>query len=473
MYTQHQKRQKTYGGRQTPVTDSYEFFPGVTRVEYRPGASAEDSLCFRHYNPSERVHGRTMEEWFRPAVSYWHAFSYQGLDRYGMPAFIRPWDEAPNSLEACKRRVRAAFEFFSKLGVRYWTVFDRDLTPEGYTLEESFQQLDEVIDLVQELQQRTGIKPLWFGCNLFSHPRSYGESHAHQRWYANGAATNPDAHVAAYAAAQCKKAFDIAMKLGAENFLLWGAREGYHNPMVADLPREMRNYAKFLKIVADYKDKHGFRGNLLIRPGPHRESRFYNSEHRYESEDCDTFGRYDYDAMSTLCLLKHHGLERQFKLHVYPGRDHLFASAMGYLGCIEYESYHEEYFGDFRYNGETTVMMKNFIDQGGIQPGGVSLALRPRRESHDFRDLFLMYVQSLDTLAKGLKTAVRLTSEGHFSRHLQQRYSGYQSGIGARLASGEASLEECDEFVKRHGEPNPPSARLEHWNSVFRYYNEH
>ena len=36
--------------------------------------------------------------------------------------------------------------------------------------------------------------------------------------YMNGAATNPDAHVVAYAAAQLKKGLDIAKKLGAENY---------------------------------------------------------------------------------------------------------------------------------------------------------------------------------------------------------------------------------------------------------------
>lgn len=34
----------------------------------------------------------------------------------------------------------------------------------------------------------------------------------------NGAATNPDCHVLAYAGAQVKKGLDIAKKLGAENF---------------------------------------------------------------------------------------------------------------------------------------------------------------------------------------------------------------------------------------------------------------
>ena len=36
--------------------------------------------------------------------------------------------------------------------------------------------------------------------------------------YMNGAATNPDAHVVAYAAAQVKKGMEVAKKLGAENY---------------------------------------------------------------------------------------------------------------------------------------------------------------------------------------------------------------------------------------------------------------
>ncbi len=47
----------------------------------------------------------------------------------------------------------------------------RDIAPEGTTLTETNKNLDELVDLAVELQQKTGVKLLWATCNLFSHPR--------------------------------------------------------------------------------------------------------------------------------------------------------------------------------------------------------------------------------------------------------------------------------------------------------------
>ncbi|KAF4525849.1 hypothetical protein B566_EDAN011555 [Ephemera danica] len=165
MYAQGTKRQKTRDAR---TYDSNEFFPGITRLEHRPDAGVDDSLCFRHYSPGERVHGRSIEEWIRPAVSLWHTFHYQGTDSHGTCTFTRSWDEAGQSTqEIHKRRVKAAFELCTKLGNGY----DRDLSPEGDSLEETQQTLDEAVEMTLELQQKCNVKPLWFGCNLFQHPR--------------------------------------------------------------------------------------------------------------------------------------------------------------------------------------------------------------------------------------------------------------------------------------------------------------
>ena len=40
-----------------------------------------------------------------------------GSDPFGLPTLIRPWDDGSDSIENAKRRLRAAFEFFQKLGV--------------------------------------------------------------------------------------------------------------------------------------------------------------------------------------------------------------------------------------------------------------------------------------------------------------------------------------------------------------------
>lgn len=176
-------------------TGNKEFFSGIKPIKYNPQASADDVLVFKNYNQDEIILGKPMHEWLRFAVCYWHTFRGLGADMFGAPTLDRPWDDQQSDpLTIAKNRLRAAFEFFTKLGVKYYTFHDRDISPEGETIEETERNLDEIVQLAKQLQKETGVKCLWGTANLFSNPR-----------YMNGAATNPDAHVFAYAAAQVKK----------------------------------------------------------------------------------------------------------------------------------------------------------------------------------------------------------------------------------------------------------------------------
>ena len=103
-------------------------------------------------------------------------------------------------------------------------------------------------------QERTGVRLLWGTANLFTHPR-----------YQAGAATNPDPEVFAYAAAQVKHMLEVTQRLGGENYVLWGGREGYDTLLNTDLRREGEQLARFLHLVAEHKHKIGFDG-----PAAHR-----------------------------------------------------------------------------------------------------------------------------------------------------------------------------------------------------------
>jgi len=59
-----------------------------------------------------------------------------------------------------------------------------------------------------------------------------------------GAATNPDAHVFAYAAAQVKKALEVTKELGGENYVFWGGREGYETLLNTDLKRNRNTWRR-------------------------------------------------------------------------------------------------------------------------------------------------------------------------------------------------------------------------------------
>ena len=248
---------------------SNEFFPNISKIEYKPKAPPAETLVFRHYNADEVVLGRSMADWLRFAACYWHTFRGVGLDIFGGGTIKRTWDDGSQSAENAKRRMRAAFEFFSKLGVRYWTFHDRDIAPEGKDVAETNAILDEVVALAKQLQQETGVKCLWGTANLFSHPR-----------YMNGAATNPDAHVFAYAAAQVKKAMEVTKELGGVNYVFWGGREGFITLLNTDVKRELDHLAAFFHMAIQHKKDIGATFQLLIEPKPKEPTKH----------------QYDYDA---------------------------------------------------------------------------------------------------------------------------------------------------------------------------------
>lgn len=433
-----------------------DFFAGIPKIPYRPTAGPGDVMCFKHYNAEEVLMGRKMEDWLRFSVCYWHSFCATGADPFGFPTLHRPWNEG-TPMDAAKGRLHAAFEFFTKLGVKYYTFHDRDMAPEGSTLDESNRNLDEVTDLALQLQSQTGVRVLWLTCNLFAHQR-----------YMNGAATNPDCHVLAYAGAQVKKGLDIAKKLGAENFVFWGGREGFHSILNTDVASELKHMASFFRMAIDYKERIGLKCQFLIEPKP--------------KEPCKH--QYDYDAMSVIGFLKHYGLDRDFKLNIEPNHttlaghsyehDIVMASVFGMLGSVDSNTGSpdlgwdtDQFPMDIK---NTTLVMKTIVEQGGLQPGGLNFDAKVRRESTDPEDLFIAHIGAMDAFARGLRNAVGMIEEGLLARMVKERYSSFSHGIGQKVEDGSATLEEIEAFVRQNGEPKVTSGKQEKYESIFNHY---
>ena len=173
------------------------YFPEVEKPIVYEGPDSKNPLSFKHYNPQEKVLGKTMEDHLRFAVSYWHTMRGGGADLFGSPVMDREWLKGDNVIEIAEKTLQAGFEFFTKLGVKFWAFHDDDLIPETGNLAESNKQLDHMIKLAKKMQNDTGVKLIWGTCNLYSHPR-----------FMSGAATNPNPHVFAYAAAKVKMALE-------------------------------------------------------------------------------------------------------------------------------------------------------------------------------------------------------------------------------------------------------------------------
>jgi len=435
-----------------------KYFPGIGRIEYHPDAGPEETLVFRHYNAGETVHGRTMEEWMKFSVCYFNTFRYLGDDNhYGERCMQRSWEDGTQSLDNFKRRMLASFELLQKLDIKYYSLSDRDVAPEGDSYDETNRYLNEMVTLACDLQRQTGIKPLYYSADLFTHPR-----------YMNGSGSNPDAHVFAYACAQVKRSMDAAKRLGAENFVFFHPRDGYQSVLQRQFFRDMSHMAQLYRMAAEYKDKIEFEGQLLIQPKPADPRR-----HQYES-----------DAMATMQMLHHFDLAKNFKLYIKPAfsrlmsrpyeHDVYMAAAYNMLGCVDASDSYPEFNGtsdiaphDIR---DVTKVMKCVLEQDGLQQGGFSLGFRVRRESTEPRDIFHGYILAMDTFARALRNAANMISDGSFSRSVQERYSSYNSEFGEKVDNGDASFEDCEEFVKEKGEPETQSSRHEHYENMFNYY---
>ncbi len=433
-------------------------FPGVpNRIPFDPKAK-KGALAFKHYNADEVVEGRSMREWLRFSVCYWHTFRGTGSDPFGPGTMQRPWDDGSDSVDNALKRVDVAFDFIDRLGAPFYCFHDRDVAPEGATLAESNKNFDAVAAKLKEAQARTGIKLLWGTANLFSNPR-----------FMHGASTSCNADVFAYSAAQVKKAIEVTNELGGENYVFWGGREGYMNLFNTDMKRELDHLAKFMHMAHEHAKNIGFKGQFLFEPKPKEPTKH----------------QYDYDAAACLNFVRANGLEGIVKLNIETNHATLaghtmmheleYASIQDALGSIDANT------GDLLLGWDTdqfptdiyltTQCMLVIMKQGGIAPGGVNFDAKVRRESFEPLDLFYAHVGGMDAFARGLKIAAAIRKEGVLSDLVKQRYRSYDSGIGQKIDQGKTSFAELETYMLGKGNPDPnESGRQEMIENIINEY---
>jgi len=432
-------------------------FPSIPAIPYE-GPGTDNPLAFRHYNPDEVIDGRTMAEHLRFSIAYWHAFRGVGADPFGPGTIVRPWEAGRDPVGVAKVRLEAAFEFFQKIRAPFYCFHDRDIAPEGRTLAESNRILDQVATHAQALQKATGVKLLWGTANLFSNPR-----------YMCGAATNPDAHVFAYAAAQVKQAMEVTQRLGGENYVFWGGREGYETLLNTDLKREQEHLARFLHLAVAHAKTIGFQGQFLIEPKPKEPTKH----------------QYDFDVASGIAFLRTFGLEKHFKFNIETNHatlaGHTFqheievAAAAGMLGSIDANAGDlllgwdtDQFNTDVR---ELTLAMISILRAGGLGSGGFNFDAKLRRPSIDPEDLFHAHIGGMDAYALAFKLARRILAEGKFETFVRERYASFDSGFGRDIERGKADFRSLEKLVLgKLGEPQPRSGRQEYLENLLLAY---
>jgi xylose isomerase len=433
-----------------------EFFPSVKKAQYE-GPKSTNPFAFKFYNPDEVIAGKTMKEHLRFTLSYWHTLTGGGSDPFGEDSMERPWDNLTDPMEIAKARMDACFELMDKLQIEYFAFHDRDIAPEGATLAQSNQNLDEIVAHCEKLMATSDKKLLWGTANLFGNRR-----------FVHGASTSCNADVYAYAGAQVKKALEVTKLLKGENYVFWGGREGYETLLNTNMELEEKNFANFLKMAVNYKKEIGFDGEFLIEPKPKEPTKH----------------QYDTDAATVLGFLRKYGLENEFKLNIEANHatlaGHTFeheihtARINNALGSIDAN------IGDSNLGWDTdqfptniydaTLVMYEVIKNGGLGKGGLNFDAKVRRASFEVEDLFLAYIVGMDTFAKGFKVAFKLLEDGVLEDFKAKRYASYDSGIGLKIAEGQTSLAELEAYALENDQIKNASGRQEMLEGILNQY---
>ncbi|MDE0983877.1 MAG: xylose isomerase [Yoonia sp.] len=429
------------------------FFKGIQQIKYE-GPASDNDFAFRHYNPDEIVMGKPMKDHLRFAAAYWHSFAWEGGDPFGGRTLDRPW--FGDSMEAAKLKADVAFEMFQILNVPYFCFHDADVRPEGNDFATNTRNLEEIVDYFAGKMDETGVKLLWGTANLFSHRR-----------FMSGAATNPDPDVFAFSAATIKTCMDATVKLGGENYVLWGGREGYETLLNTDMGRERAQAGRMLQMVVDYKHKIGFKGGILIEPKPQEPTKH----------------QYDYDVATVYGFLKDFGLEGEVQVNIEQGHailaghsfEHELALAreLGIFGSIDMNrnDYQSGWDTDQFPNNvpEMTLAFYEVLRAGGFKTGGTNFDAKLRRQSLDPEDLILAHVGGMDACAAGLKAAVAMLEDGKLEAARDARYAGWDAPQGLSLMTSDLTSIAA-RVQSENINPSPKSGRQERLENLINRY---
>ncbi|MFT3680134.1 MAG: xylose isomerase [Ferruginibacter sp.] len=440
----------------TIITGEKEYFKGIGQIKYE-GRETSNPLAFRWYDENKVVAGKTMKDWFRFACAYWHSFNGSGADPFGGPTHFFPWDASSDVLQRAKDKMDAAFEFMTKLSLPFYCFHDVDIIDYGNDVAENEKRLSDITDYALEKQKVSGIKLLWGTANLFSHVR-----------YMNGAATSPDFHVLAHAGAQVKAALDATIKLGGENYVFWGGREGYMSLLNTNMKKEQEHLAKFLHTAKDYARKNGFKGTFFIEPKPCEPSKH----------------QYDYDAATVISFLRQFGLMDDFKLNLEVNHatlaGHTFqhevqvAVDAGLLGSMDANR------GDYQNGWDTDQFPNNLnelvetllliVEAGGFKGGGINFDAKIRRNSTDAADLFYAHIGGMDAFARSLVIADNILQQSDYKKLRKERYASFETGAGKDFEDGKLSLEDLRNYAVQNGEPKLISGKQEYYENIINNY---
>ncbi len=433
------------------------YFKDISKIQYE-GVDSNNPLSFKYYDEDKVVLGKKMKDHLRFATCYWHTFTWPGLDPFGGPTFERPWMQQGDPIEKAEEKLDEAFDFFDKITTPFFCFHDRDISPEGKNYSETQKNFFHIIDLMEKKLSKSKVKLLWGTANAFSHRR-----------YMAGASTNPDPEVFAYKAAQVKDCMEATMRLGGQNYVLWGGREGYETILNTNMKLEMNNLARFLELVVNHKHKIGFNGQILLEPKPHEPTKH----------------QYDFDSAACLALIRKAGLENEIHLNIEVNHATLsghnfeheiaYAIANNALGSIDINR------GDTLLGWDTDQFPNNPLEllmpfyhifsNGGFKQGGLNFDAKIRRQSVDPEDLFYAHIGGMDVAARSLIAVEKMINDKELSTYIQNRYKKWDQALGKFIHSQEGNLETiANKVISENIEPKPQSGQQEYLENILNKY---
>ena len=413
-------------------------FSKIAKIKYE-GPDSKNPLAFHWYDADRVIGGKTMKEQLRFAIAYWHSFCADGSDPFGGATHLFPWSGIGDPVEQAKAKMDSAFDFFVKIGAPYYCFHDVDLVREAGDVASYEKNLKAVVEYAKQKQQETGVKLLWGTANVFSNAR-----------YMNGAATNPDFAAVAYAGTQIKNAIDATIALGGENYVFWGGREGYETLLNTDMALEQDNMARLMRLTVDYARSIGYTGDFYIEPKPKEPTKH----------------QYDFDTATVIGFLRKYNLDKDFKMNIEANHatlaQHTFqhelrvARENGFFGSIDANQgdtllgWDTDQFPTNTY--DAALCMYEVLKAGGFTNGGLNFDSKARRGSFEMEDIFHSYIAGMDTFALGLKIAQKMIDDGRIDQFVADRYASWNTGIGADIISGKATMADLEAYALSKGD---------------------
>ncbi len=427
------------------------YFPEVKNIQYE-GRESSNPLAFKWYDKDRVVLGKSMGDHLRFGVAYWHTLKNQGADPFGESTMDRRWNHYHEPLDRARATCDAAFEFISKLGVDYYCFHDRDLAPEGSSFAESCANLEAMVTHAKQLQQTSRNQTTLGNSEFVLSPPIRARSRDKSRLSCVRLRGSPgEAGARRHPGA------------GGENYVFWGGREGYETLLNTRMKQEQEQMAAFFRMCVEYARKIGFSGQFLIEPKPKEPTKH----------------QYDFDSATILNFLQTYELIDYFKLNIEANHatlaGHTFehelavAAAAGKLGSMDVNrgdpllGWDTDQFPTDLYSA--IYAMLELLGAGGLGSGGMNFDAKVRRGSFEPVDLFHAHIGGMDAFARGLVIASAIIEDGFLEDFKKQRYSSWE-GAGAAALAGRSSLENCESFIREHGEPQVPSGRQEYLENL-------